>query len=64
MEDQSLKRALLSLIIRTASEGSGLDNEDQEMLVKHRMGEITRSQLEAFINMKAKRIQQQIERPQ
>ena len=37
-----MKRALLRTIIRAQSEGTLLDSEDEEMMVRYGMGEITK----------------------
>jgi len=46
------------------SENSVLDKEDEEMIVRYQMGEITKQEFEAFANAKALRIEEQIKRPQ
>ena len=48
-----IKRALLRMIIRAGSEGSLLDSEDQETLVRYGMGEITKADLDSFAQRKA-----------
>ena len=63
-ERHELKRALLRSVVRIASENSGLDKEDEEMIVRYQMGEITKREFEAFANAKALRIERQIKRPQ
>lgn len=63
-ERQQLKRALLASIVRISSENSSLDDEDQEMLVRYHMGEISRSELDSFAIAKANRLEQQVKRPQ
>lgn len=63
-ERQELKRALLRSVVRIASEKSVLDKEDEEMIVRYQMGEITKQEFEEFANAKALRIEGQIKRPQ
>lgn len=63
-ERQGLKRALLRSVVGMASGNSILDKEDEEMIVRYQMEEITRAEFEAFANAKALRIEQQIKRPQ
>lgn len=63
-ERQELKRALLRSVVRIASENSVLDKEDEEMIVRYQMREITKAEFEAFANAKALRIERQIKRPQ
>ena len=48
---QELKRALLKSVVRIASENSVLDKE--EMIIRYQMGEITKSEFEAFDKAKA-----------
>lgn len=61
---QELKRALLKSIVRIASENSALDKEDERMLVKYQMGELTKRDFEAYTKAKALRIERQVKRPQ
>lgn len=63
-EKQELKRALLRSVVKIASENSTLDKEDEEMIVRYQMGEITKREFEAFANAKAFRIERQTKRPQ
>ena len=62
--NKEIKKALLTSVVRTASENTVLDDEDQEMLIRYHMGEITESDLEAFADAKALRLEQQIKRLQ
>lgn len=48
-----MKRALLRTIIRAQSEGTLLDSEDEEMMVRYGMGEITKAELDSFVRRKA-----------
>jgi len=52
-ERQELKRALLRSVVRIASEDSVLDKEDEEMIIRYQMGEITKREFEAFVKTKA-----------
>jgi len=61
---QELKRALLRSVVRIASENSVLDREDEEMIVRFQMVEITEREFESFANAKVLRIEEQIKRPQ
>jgi hypothetical protein len=63
MDKQEVKRALVSLIVAIACENSALDIQDQEMAVKYHMGEITKSEFEAFAAAKAHRLEKQIKKP-
>lgn len=63
-ERRELKRALLTSVVRVASEKSILDEEDEEMIVRLQMGEITKREFEAFTKAKALRMKEQIKRPQ
>lgn len=56
-ERQELKLALLRSVVRIASENSILDKEDEEMIVRYQMGEITQAEFEAFANAKALRME-------
>ena len=51
-----IKRALVRVIIRAQSEGSLLDDEDQEMLLRYHMGEITKVELDNYATRKADRL--------
>ena len=63
-DKQELKRALLKSVVRIASENSVMDKEDEEMIVRLQMGEISKREFEEFANAKALRIEGQIKRPQ
>jgi hypothetical protein len=54
-----IKRELLRTIIRVQSEGTLLDEEDQEMILRYRMGEITKAELDNFARTKAARLRGQ-----
>lgn len=57
MSDNSdIKQALIRTIVNFSSQNGMLDPEDREMLIKYHMGRITRSELDAFAQAKAKRI--------
>jgi hypothetical protein len=64
IERKQIKRALAASLVRIASEKTALDSEDQEMLIKYHLGEITKSELDTFAVAKARRLEQQIKRPQ
>ena len=51
-----IKRALLRVIIRAQSEGSLLDDEDQEMVLRYHMGEVTKVELDNYATRKADRM--------
>lgn len=64
-EKQGLKRALLKSVVRAASENSVLlDQEDEEMIVRYQMGELSKREFEALAKAKALRMEGQIKRPQ
>jgi hypothetical protein len=54
-----IKRELLRTIIRVQSEGTLLDDEDQEMILRYRMGEITKAELDNFARTNAARLRAQ-----
>lgn len=66
MTDHSdIKEALVRTIVDAASSQKDiLDPEDKEMLVKYHTGQITRTELDAFANAKAKRMLDQKDSPQ
>ena len=65
MSDHSdIKEALIRTIVNFSSQNGMLDPEDREMLVKYHMGQITRSEFDAFALVKPKRISEQETRPQ
>ena len=64
IERKELKRALLTSIVRSACENGVLDKEDQEMLIRYHMGEITKGDLESFAVGKAGCLEQQMKRRQ
>lgn len=64
-DHSDIKEALVRTIVEAASSQKGiLDPEDQEMIVKYHMGQITIQELNAFANAKAKRISDQKDSPQ
>lgn len=63
-ERRDLKRALLRSVVRIATENRTLDREDEEMIIRYQMAEITKCEFEAFANAKALRIGGQIKGPQ
>ena len=63
--DIDIKEALVSIVVDAMSSEKGiLDPEDREMIVKYHMGQITRTELDAFASAKAKRILDQKDSPQ
>jgi hypothetical protein len=61
----NIKEALIRALVDAASsQKSVLDPEDREILVKYYMGQITRRELDAFANAKAKRLLDQKDNPQ
>lgn len=61
---QAMKRALLVAIIRASADDTILDEEDQEKLVEYKMGHITHEEWTAYCEKKARRVEEQIRRPQ
>ena len=61
----NIKEALIRALVDAASSPKSiLDPEDREILVKYHMGQITRQELDAFANAKAKRLLDQKDNPQ
>ena len=59
-----MKRALLRAVVAAAAQGSTLDLEDQEIIVRCKMGEISLEQVNDFFHAKAARIADQQRLPQ
>jgi hypothetical protein len=59
-----IKRALIRAIVACAAEGSTLDLEDQEIIVRCKMGEMSLEQMNDFFHAKAARIADQQRLPQ
>jgi hypothetical protein len=60
-----IKEALIrTLVDEASSQTCILDGEDREMLVKFHMGQVTLQELDVFALAKAKRIEEQKNRPQ
>lgn len=63
-EREKIREALVRAIVSMSGEGTCLDAEDHEMLVRYGTGAITYEEMMAFFQQKAARLDAQISRPQ
>jgi len=63
-QDAALREALLRVIVRASADGSLLDVQDEDIIVRHLMGSISQEDFERLMVTKAQYLQAQATMPQ